>query len=109
MYHLGRPIAFVTLAGWVIGNCFGAGSLFLPVVGAVWFTRGTVQEVGGLLGSLVQLSGLVVNAVVNGSVLAHLWSLLMLSFYGKFFLLSWIQYYVGLALLQSALGGPSNL
>ena len=43
-------------------------------------TRGTVQEVGGLLGSLVQLSGLVVSAEVIGSVLAHLWSLLMLSF-----------------------------
>ena len=41
-------------------------------------TRGTVQEVGGLLGPLVQLSGLVVNAVVNGSVLAYLWSLLAL-------------------------------
>ena len=38
-------------------------------------TRGTVQEVGGLLGSLVQLSGLVVNAVFNGSVLSYLWSI----------------------------------
>ena len=72
-------------------------------------TRGTVQEVGGLLGPLVQLSGLVVNAVVNGSVLAYLWSLCCSRFMVKFFMLKWLQYCVGLALLQSALGGPSNL